>query len=89
MQQDQMGFRYTRDNQADDDVFEAAAIISALNASGPSVGGVAEGVADYALPFVDTTDGVRAVVSMTFMHMLRTSVDLLGTCTQASNGWTQ
>ncbi|QYO67707.1 RNA-guided endonuclease InsQ/TnpB family protein [Leptolyngbya sp. 7M] len=32
------GFRYERNNCADDDVFEAAAVISALNASGPSVG---------------------------------------------------
>ena len=81
------GFRYTRDNQPDDDIFEAAAIISALNASGPSVGGVAEGVADYALPSVDVTDGARAVASMTFLWMLRDAVDLLSTCSRVSQGW--
>jgi hypothetical protein len=81
------GFRYTHDNQADDDVFEAAAIISALNASGPSAGGAVEGAADYMLPSVGILDGVQSVASMTMMHSLRSSVDMLGSCSGASRGW--
>ena len=81
------GFRYTRDNNPDEDIFEAAAVISALNASGPSVGGAVEGVADYALPSVSVTDGARSIASATFIHMLRDSVDMLATCGGASDGW--
>lgn len=81
------GYRYTRDNNPDEDIFEAASVISALNASGPSVGGAVEGVADYVSPSVSVTDGARSVASATFIHMLRDSVDMLATCGGASQGW--
>ncbi len=81
------GFRYERDDRPDEDVFEAASIISALNASGPSVGGAVEGVADYVTPSVGVLDGLAAAASTSMMHLLRTTVDLLAAERNVRGGW--
>lgn len=81
------GFRYERDNCPDDDVFEAAAVISALNASGPSAGGAVEGAADYLTPSVGVLDGVESIARRTMTDLLRTQVTLLAARRSNSNGW--
>ncbi len=81
------GFRYERDNCPDEDVFEAAAVISALNASGPSVGGAVEGAADYVLPSVGVLDGVSSVASTEMIHLLRSTVSFLAMNRNTNRGW--
>jgi hypothetical protein len=82
-------FHYTRDNCVDGDIFEAAAIMSALRSAGPSPIGVASGVADYVVPSDASAmrEGLGAIAHMTFLHTLRTAVDLLATCNDARDGW--
>ena len=41
------GFRYSRDGNPDEDIFQAAAVMSAITASGPSAEGVYDGIQDY------------------------------------------
>lgn len=81
------GFRYERDNCPDDDVFEAAAVISALSASGPSVGGAVEGAADYLQPSVGVLDGVSSVATTTMTELLRSTVNFLAIGRNTSRGW--
>jgi hypothetical protein len=83
------GFIYQRNNQPDGDIFVAADVVAALRASGPSYQGAAEGVADYVLPSEDGAlrEVVRHIAEMTFLPILRDSVSLLATCTQAHEGW--
>lgn len=81
------GFRYDRSNCPDDDIFEAAAVISALNASGPSAGGAVEGVADYYTPSVGVLDGVSSVANTTMIHTLRSSVNFLAMNRNTTRGW--
>jgi hypothetical protein len=82
-------WNYERDKNPDDDVFEAAAVISAFRASGPSVRGAAEAVADYHVPSDASAyrDAIRAIATMTFMQTLNNSVCFLAMCRGASNGW--
>jgi hypothetical protein len=44
------GFNYSADNCADQDLFQAAEVMNAMRAAGPSPAGIGEGVADYVLP---------------------------------------
>lgn len=81
------GFVYERNNCPDDDIFEAAQIIAALNSTSPSAGGVIAGVAEYMLPSVSMLDGVNAVAKMQMMHLLMTNVSLLAQRSNASRGW--
>ncbi|MBK7707425.1 MAG: hypothetical protein IPN69_17980 [Acidobacteria bacterium] len=83
------GFQYTRENYPDDDVFEAASILSALRSGGPTALGVAEGVADYVVPSEGSAilDGVQAVAQITFLHTLCGAVDQLAMCSGANRGW--
>ena len=80
------GFRYERDNCPDDDVFEAAAVISALNASGPSAGGAVEGAADYLTPSVGVLDGVESIARRTMTELQDTGHPFSGGRSN-SNGW--
>ncbi len=81
------GFRYERDNCPDEDIFEAAAVISALNASGPSIGGAVEGAADYLLPSVGVLDGVNSVATTSMIELLRSTVNYLAIGRNTSRGW--
>lgn len=81
------GFRYERDNCPDEDMFDAAAVISALNASGPSAGGAVEGAADYFQPSVGLLDGVSSVATTTMTDLLRSTVNFLAMNRNTSRGW--
>jgi len=82
------GFNYTRNNCADGDLFEAAAVMNALRAAGPSPVGVAEGVMDYTLPSAESQarTGIQAHLHTAFLAHLRQAVELLAMCPQASHG---
>jgi len=71
------GFRMQRANNADDDVFQAGEVLSAVMSSGPSLGGVARGVADYANPVDDPTDVMRNASRFHTTNMLRNEVTYL------------
>ncbi len=79
-------FHYVRDNNPDDDVFETASIISALQSSGPSVGGAIQGAADYVIPNPYMT-GVQAMARNEFLHLLQNAVSFLAMHPNSSNGW--
>lgn len=83
------GFQYTRENCPDDDIFEAASVMSALRAGGPTLQGAGEAVADYVVPSEGSAilDGVQAVAQLTFLHTLCGAVDQLAACSGARNGW--
>lgn len=82
-------FQYSNSNCADGDVFEAAALMSALRASGPGLGGAAEGVADYVVPSEASSfrELLRQAARMTFAHYLKMSTTLLATSGRHRNGW--
>ena len=80
------GFRYTRDDNPDEDIFQAAAVISAINSSGPTVGGVVDGVRDYQ-GGSDVLDQTRSLARASFAYQLRNAVDSLAMCPGAANGW--
>lgn len=93
-------FVYTRNNQPDGDIFEAAAVISALRAvSGPSgtVGrtmenvarGAVEAAADYVLPSEASLEreGIRGIARMVFLYTLNNMVTLLAMSSRAHQGW--
>lgn len=82
-------FNFERDNNPDMDIFEAAAVASALRAVGsPTARGVAEGVADYEVPSDASAfrEGVAAIAQMQFLHLLKNSVDFLAMCTGVGEG---
>jgi hypothetical protein len=81
------GFRWSRDNNPDDDIFQAASVIAALNATRPSAGGVIEGVGEYANPAPNIVDAAAAVASLTFTARLRQSVDELCAINARRPGW--
>jgi hypothetical protein len=80
------GFRESRDNNPDEDIFQAAAVISAINSSGPTVGGVVDGVRDYQ-GGSDVLDQARSLARASFAYQLRSAVDSLAMCQGAANGW--
>ena len=82
-------FHYVRDNNPDMDIFNAASIASALQASGPSVSGVASGVADYYVPSDSSaySAGVVAIAGMEFAHLMDNAVCFLAMCSGSANGW--
>jgi len=81
------GFRYERDNNPDNDIFEAASVISTLISLEPSVSGAVGLAADQITPSVSTSDVVRAGANITFITMLRDAVDMLATNRRAHGGW--
>lgn len=83
------GFVYTRRNCADGDIFEAAAIMSALRSSSPTRVGAAEGVASYTVPSESSArmDGIRGIARMEFIHLLQNGVGMLASCEGARQGW--
>ena len=83
------GFRFSRNDNPDGDIFEAAAVMSAMRASSPSRVGVAEGVADY---FTPSEAGafrvaVGGVARLEFLHLLDTAVTLLAADVGVRQGW--
>lgn len=80
------GFRYSRDGNPDEDIFQAAAVMSAITASGPSAEGVYDGIQDYR-GGSDVLDQTRSMAMASFTYQLRSSVDSLATCSGAANGW--
>ena len=81
------GFRYTRDNCLDNNVFQAASIYSALQSGGPTRMGVASGVIDYAQPNASEADGARVVAGLTFLHLVTQAVDLIAADSNTEGGW--
>ena len=80
------GFRYSRDGCPDEDIFQAAAVISAINSSGPSVGGVIDGIRDYQ-GGSDVLDQTRSLGRAAFAYLLQSAVDSLALCPGAAQGW--
>lgn len=82
------GFRYTRDNNPDEDVFQAAEVIATLLSLEPSVEGAVGIAADQVTPSVGAADIVRVGANIEFIHNLRGAVDMLATHSGATrNGW--
>lgn len=79
-------FHFERDNNPDDDLFEAASVVNALRATSPSAAGAASGAATYVTPN-SYLGAVSALARMEFLHLLKTSVDLLAIRPRANNGW--
>lgn len=82
-------FHYTRDNCADNDIFEAAEVMSALQGLEPSASGVAQGVAEYLSPSMEgvRSSGIASIASGEMVHLLTNAVTMLATCTGARQGW--
>jgi hypothetical protein len=83
------GFNYSRNNCADGGLFEAAAVMNALRAAGPTPVGVAEGVVDYYGPSVESEarSGIQAGLRMVFAQRLGQAVVMLAQCSGARQGW--
>src|SRR5438445_2430629 len=81
------GFRYDSGACPDGDMFQMAAIYSALSAGGPSRMGVVSGVADYVLPSASEADGMRAIAGMTFLHLVTEGVDMVAISSNTDRGW--
>lgn len=81
------GFRYTRDDQPDGDIFQAAAIMTALQGLQPSVSSGVQTTIDYYQPNAGEADAARVVAGITFLQLLSDAVDMLGTCAGAGEGW--
>lgn len=79
-------FHFERDNNPDDDIFEAAEVLNAIRASGPSIEGAASGVAEYVTPN-SYLGAVNALARMEFLHLLKMSVDMLALRPKARQGW--
>lgn len=82
-------FLYTRRRCADGDVFEATAVMSAIQATSPSRLGVAEGVGDYVLPSVagDVRAGAQAHGATIWRQRLVTAFSMLATNPHVAQGW--
>jgi hypothetical protein len=82
-------FNYTRNNCADGDLFEAAAVMNAMRAAGPSRIGIAEGVADYVLPSAESQarTSIQAHLGTATRAHLGDGVTMLASCNQARQGW--
>lgn len=82
------GFNYSRDNCADGDLFEAAAVMNAMREAGPDTMGVVQGVQEYAAPSAD--DGFRTAIQSNLGLAMRAhlgdGVTLLASCGRASQG---
>lgn len=82
-------FTHEMNGLFDDDVFQAASIISAMRSSGPSLGGMAQAGANYIVP--STGGGVRQayrlMARMVFLRQLGTSLALLAARPGSRNGW--
>ncbi len=79
-------FHFERDNNPDDDVFEVAEVLNAIRASGPSVGEAANAAAEYVTPN-SYLGAISALARIEFLHLLKTSVDLLALRPKARQGW--
>ncbi len=83
-----MDFTYSRTNCADGDLFEAAAVMNAIRAAGPSRIGVAEGVADYVLPSAESEarSGIQANLGTATRAHCGDGVTLLASCNGVGQG---
>jgi hypothetical protein len=81
------GFRFSRDNREDEDIFQAAAIMSALQSAEPNVSSAVEGVADYVTPNVGPLDAVQAAAGIQLGQLLADAVNFLVLETHTSLGW--
>lgn len=77
-------FHYSQNNNADGDVFEAAAVMSAVRSAGAGRIGVASSLASSE-PRV-MRDGIRGIARMNSLQILRIAVTRLATCTGARQG---
>ena len=78
-------FHFTRDNNPDNDIFEAADVASALHSTSPSATGVLEGAIEYGSPSPYFA-GLSAIATIEFLHMLKNAVDFLAMRPGASSG---
>ena len=82
------GFRYDRDDCADGGLFELAAVLSAVRASGPSAQGAVEGVLDYVVPSMESQarENIDAHLdTITRQHMLE-GLEFLASCNHVRQG---
>ena len=82
-------FLYSRQNCADGTEFEATAIMSALQASGPSAVGVASGVADYVLPSVasEVRSGAQQAGEVIWAQRMRDEIRRFTRHPEVAGGW--
>jgi hypothetical protein len=81
-------FEYSRRRCADGDVFEATAVMSALQAASPSFVGAAEAVGDYVLPSVagDVRDSAQAHGGTIWRQRLGEGLRMLASNPSAAHG---
>lgn len=80
-------FQYTRDNCLDDSSFKPIELLGKLQSMEPTkVGAVTTGI-DVALPSAGVIDGMKAIATMQFLHLLNTTVSMLAMHPKARDGW--
>lgn len=81
-------YSYSRNNCADGDLFEAAAVMNALREAGPSWSGAAGGAQDYFQPSAEdqARSGIQAQLGTATRAHLGEGVTLLATSGQARQG---
>src|SRR5262249_34640580 len=79
---------YTRYNQVDGDIFQAARVASTLLSLEPSVSGVISAGADQVAPSVSAIDALETQTNSTFIQLLRDEVNHVAhEAHSAEDGW--
>lgn len=79
-------FHFERDDNPDNDIFDTATVLNAFRSSSPTPMSVVEGVADYYTPN-SLLEGLNAIATIEFLHMLKSAVTFLAMRPKASQGW--
>ncbi len=80
-------FNYSRDNCLDDSSFKPIELLGKLQSMEPSKVGVVTTGIDVALPSAGIIDGMKAIATMQFLHLLNNVVSFLAMHPKSREGW--